>query len=96
MSRIGTLSHVLSPGYSWCFKCKTTWKFVEGHSTPYVDHASGYGKACFPLCEECWAELTPEERWPYYQMLLDSWRSLACPIEPGLDDQLHAAVMDGK
>jgi hypothetical protein len=31
----------------------------------------GYG--CFPLCEECWQPMTPEERLPYYMQLVDDW-----------------------
>lgn len=55
-------------GYGWCYRCEDTWDRVEGHSTPY-----GNGRGCFPLCESCWAALTPEERVPYYDMLWVKW-----------------------
>jgi len=31
------------------------------------------GSGCFALCEECWNELTPEERIPYYEQLIADW-----------------------
>lgn len=33
------------------------------------------GHACFPLCQNCWAGLTPEDRVPYYVALVDEWRA---------------------
>jgi len=67
--RIGKISQFISPGYSYCGKCHTTWNFVQGHTTKYND-------ACgmFPLCEACWKELTPKQRLPYYKDLWDSWQ----------------------
>ncbi len=41
---------------------------VESHSTRYSESA-----ACFPLCEGCWSKLTPKERLPYYDMLVEEW-----------------------
>lgn len=66
--RIGKISHAFSPGYSWCFRCLTTWNIVEHHSTPYTEWS-----ACFPLCEKCWSELTPETRLPFYKQLWRRW-----------------------
>lgn len=48
-----------------CLRCKRPWSVCRGHDTPYNSH----GGACFPLCEECWAKITPQERWPYYVTL---------------------------
>jgi hypothetical protein len=67
--RIGRISHYLSPGYSWCHRCLTAWRFVRWHSTTY--HIKGHG--CFPLCEKCWRELTPEQRLPFYRELWVEW-----------------------
>ena len=68
--RLGRLvSELLAPGYGKCGRCKTAWRFVEGHCTPYE-----HGRACFPLCEKCWSALTPLTRLPYYRTLLDSWK----------------------
>lgn len=44
------------------------WVGVELHSTWYER-----GSGMFPLCEGCWAELTPETRLPYYRALWDRW-----------------------
>lgn len=63
--RIGRISHLVSPGCSWCGRCKTTWNFVAPHFTYYTQ-----GAACFALCEKCWVELaTPAARVPYYVAL---------------------------
>lgn len=60
-------------GTSTCLRCVTPWSQVEEHSTPYGDGMSG----CFPLCESCWQDLTPELRLPYYRILiLEVWESL--------------------
>jgi len=62
---------------------------LQHHSTPYclrevggqcdVEGCEGRGieshGACFPLCEDCWSELTPEQRVPFYQILMDHWKS---------------------
>jgi hypothetical protein len=45
---------------------------VEPHSTPYKDEHSP-GSGCFPLCEGCWAVLTPSQRMPYYHALVNEW-----------------------
>lgn len=41
---------------------------VVSHETPYKSSA-----ACFPLCEGCWSALTPAERLPFYQRLVNRW-----------------------
>lgn len=57
---------------------------VEPHSTPYDDGdvppvLDGLprmwvaGRSCFPLCEGCWAALTPLERLPFYRALWERW-----------------------
>lgn len=66
--RIGRITRRLSPGMGSCYRCKTTWDFVHGHTTNY-----GGGSGCFPLCEKCWEGLMPEQRLPYYRQLYDEW-----------------------
>lgn len=84
--RIGGISRAVSPGYGCCGKCGTSWLFVEGHSTPYNDHS-----ACFPLCERCWDELTPDERLPYYaDLILGVWE------DPDKWPLVKTAVLEGK
>jgi hypothetical protein len=57
------------PSYSWCMRCKWPWSLVDGHTT-MVSPTTG----CFPLCEDCWAELaSAEARLPYYRAAMDMW-----------------------
>lgn len=58
-----------------CARCGISWKWVEIHTTTYGTR--GWG--CFPLCEGCWAGLTPEQRLPYYAgspCALRDWKEL--------------------
>jgi hypothetical protein len=61
----------LGEGYGGCFACSTPWDCAPHHVTDY-DESSG----CFPLCEECWSEMTPGQRLPYYEAMVDEWVSL--------------------
>lgn len=75
--------------FSRCGRCDRSWKWVEGHTTEYESDIG-----CFPLCERCWKELTPQQRLPYYRTWFDSTDSLK-------DDQqvwaaIQAAVLAGK
>jgi hypothetical protein len=67
---IGWITRKLFPTYSYCKRCGMSWglSWVKPHST---DYRKGYG--CFPLCEWCWERLTPGQRLPYYNMLIDIW-----------------------
>jgi hypothetical protein len=103
--RLGGWSRLLAPGYGWCGRCGTPWRFVRGHDTWYgpgdeaVEWSGALGpgrrwtatsRACFPLCERCWAELEPYERLPYYvHLVFEVWEDAsAWP-------QIRAAVLDG-
>ena len=55
-------------GLGDCLRCHDTWDWKPSHVTNY-SQTSG----CFPLCEECWTELTPDERLPYYALLAGLW-----------------------
>lgn len=61
--------YTTSPGFGWCYRCLMPWNLVESHVTHY-----GVGHGCFPLCDWCWPQLTPEERLPYYEELVAGWR----------------------
>ena len=63
----------LAPGYSWCKRCGTPWKFIGEHATWY---RPGYG--VFALCQPCWSELTPKERLPFYRQVFDDWERVGC------------------
>lgn len=64
---------------------------MTGHSTPY-NVASG----CFPLCEACWSELSPDERLPYYRQLWQRW--LRDGVDKGVEEwrNIEASVMAGR
>lgn len=64
----GAVARYLWPGYSTCMRCGRPWVVCCPHYTNYT-----MGRGCFPLCKECWGELTPETRLPFYRRLLDEW-----------------------
>jgi hypothetical protein len=53
-------------GYGGCTRCGDTWNWKAEHVTEFER-----GRGCFPLCEECWQSLTPEQRLPYYMAHVD-------------------------
>lgn len=94
-TRLGPITRLLSPGLSWCGRCKTTWRFVTPHITVWRD-----GSGCFPLCEKCWAHLTIEQRIRYYRRPYDEW-GIKHDRWPTAEDlevwwQIAAAVRAGK
>jgi hypothetical protein len=110
--RIGAISRMLTPHLGWCLRCQTTWAFVDGHDTMYSSPVVGEleqvdentyqvvggspGNGCFPLCEACWSELTPETRWPFYERMLAKWEASGPPVSVAVADQIRAAVKDGQ
>jgi len=69
-----------SKGFSGCISCGDTWNWKKSHSTDYGPVESASEKyqitiqsGCHPMCEECWASSTPEERLPHYMKLVDRW-----------------------
>jgi hypothetical protein len=90
--RIGRLGQLLAPGYGWCLRCLTPWVFVSYHATDFGHQ----GKGCLPLCQKCWDELTPEQRLPFYQELIELWHQAPCDLS--FDDewaQVKDAVLKG-
>lgn len=64
---------------------------VQEHMTDYGEEGSG----CFPLCEGCWSILTPSQRWPYYEALIERWkRDIDVPREKVL--AINDAVCAGR
>ena len=55
-------------GYSGCSCCGDTWNWKKEHSIPYSDSGG-----MFPLCEECYQKLTPQERFDFCRKLWISW-----------------------
>ena len=62
--RTGVHSWAEWRGRSHCMRCRTAWGAVQGHSTNYSGR-----NGTFPLCKQCWSELTPISRLPFYQVL---------------------------
>lgn len=93
----GFIARILYPGFGSCGRCDRPWSVCECHTTNYS--GSGYG-GCFPLCEECWSELTPQTRLPYYRDLVDWWMTMTSDLngQPWgeLWDDMKAAVLAGK
>lgn len=80
-----------------CHRCDDSWAYVQGHSTPY----GAEGRGCFPLCEDCWIILTPEERLPYYREMWEGWFRWAKNKEQITDlnkrwVEIEGAVLGGK
>ena len=65
---------------SGCHRCGTKWGKCEAHFTTHVYSPDGRVAAqCFPLCEECWGALGPEDRLPFYKELFDCWVASGSP-----------------
>jgi len=79
-----------SPGYSTCGRCGTPWNHTQRHSTEYSET-----EGCFPLCEACWSELTPEQRLPYYVKMIFGWEQYG-PVEQEKVAAIREAVLAGK
>jgi hypothetical protein len=59
--RIGKISQWISPNFSFCLICNTTWKFVKNKSLNYEEY-SGH----FALCEKCYDDCSIDEKIYYY------------------------------
>jgi uncharacterized protein with PIN domain len=59
--RIGSISKILFPDYSFCKKCNSTWNVVREKTVMY-DKNNG----CFAICEKCWDDLDYYSRYGYY------------------------------
>ena len=81
---------LLAPGYGTCYRCDMPWKFVNPHSTYYVEN-----RGCFPLCEDCWQTLTIEQRLPYYKTLWAEWQKNG-PDSIKKWELIEKAVLEGK
>ncbi len=60
------IGRVLS--YSGCSHCGMTWNYVKGKNIQFSDN-----EGMFPLCEECFDKLPPEEIDPYIERLVQEW-----------------------
>lgn len=73
-------------GYGSCLRCGDTWNHTKCHSTWYSEESG-----LFPLCERCWAKLSPTERMSYYKQLLHRWGK-----EEELWPLVEKSLMEGK
>lgn len=87
---IGLYSIIAYLGYGGCMRCWRRWKIASPHQTMYSDSAG-----CFPLCGDCWRELTPETRLPFYRKLYRQWASDLTGGLPTFQD-IKDAVMRGE
>lgn len=55
-------------GYSGCFHCGMTWNYAQSKSIQFSET-----RGMFPLCEECFSKLPPEEIDPYIERLVWEW-----------------------
>lgn len=86
----GIQSRLANPGIAGCLRCWRAWKIVKGHITEYGDE----GKGCFPLCVECWVELGPGNRFPFYEKLYHRWLREAPMSGVGVDlETIKKAVL---
>ena len=76
-----TITAILHIGCGSCERCGLRWHRKHGvdyHITP-GDTSGG----CFVLCQQCWDELTPVTRLPFYQKVcLREWPT--CDDWPGI------------
>lgn len=78
----GILVAPFALGMGKCGSCGRAWNICKGHSTKYSSY-----KGCFPLCEDCWEEMSVQERMPYYISLMDEWNA-----DPAEREAVYAAV----
>ena len=89
---IGDFTQLFNIHYSACGRCNRHWGICKRHSTDVVRGVWG----CFPLCEDCWQELTPEERLPYYRAHYERGMEGSDPYEDGTWEDMKKAVLEGK
>jgi len=56
-------------GYGGCMRCGDSWSWKKDHTIPCKDGG------IFPLCEECWSEISEEEKIFWVRELERKWRS---------------------
>ena len=91
----GRWSRAEYPHHGGCHRCGTVWALTTHHTTPVVEHEWGM----FPLCEPCWAELTPAARIPFSRRLFEEWMAVDRRdrrIPEYRWDDIARAVMEGK
>ncbi len=52
-------------GYGQCSSCKLPWWVGDGHTVMFSE-----SQGCFAVCEKCWKDLSGDELWLHYSMLI--------------------------
>jgi hypothetical protein len=68
-------SHKIAPGCHFCERCLMSFNVLNPHCTMYGDGTKGIAA----LCEDCWLELEPADRLPFYYRLWVAWHRLGEP-----------------
>ncbi len=84
---IGNLLSSANPGYGYCRRCHIIWSSAKSHIT----NIEG-GDGCFCLCEWCWGQLTPEQRLPYYEVIILNWESMTYKPINAEEKKRYAAI----
>ncbi len=80
------------PQKGTCYRCGCPWiDSHPPHTTPYSET-----RGCFPLCAECWSELSPEDRLPYYRELWIVWQQGPGGATNEVWESIKAAVLRGE
>lgn len=95
----GFFARLISPMYSACGRCGMPWSVTKNHVTSITEI-----RGIFPLCENCWTYLTPQDRLPYYRKLYESWLITMPETLPDGSpaklnetwEEIEAAVLAGK
>jgi hypothetical protein len=58
-------------GFGECPRCGDSFYWKRAHITDFAERSG-----CFPLCQDCWWDLTPIKRVPFYAgLVLGTWLS---------------------
>lgn len=68
--RVGGVSRLIFPDYSYCKKCNTTWNMANPLAVEYDESGGG----CIALCQKCWCDSNVEERVKYYKNVIEKWQ----------------------
>lgn len=90
--RLRRMLAAFMPGmnYARCGRCHLPWWISGYHVTDFTET-----RGCFPLCNNCWYDLVPRQRLPYYRKLFEQW-SLNFPESQETWELMKRAVEEGR
>lgn len=75
---VAPVSCVVAPAYGGCGRCGVRWNWAPSHQVEVTNEQ--YSGGMFVLCEACWDECIPEERWFYHARRFEEWQARGhCP-----------------